>query len=67
MVKLISNPIVYSIFSMIFSQFVLAEDSFFDDEVLFENSDQQLVEWSDESDLFGEERFVNVHIKTNRL
>ena len=55
MAKLISNPIVYLIFGMIFSQFVLAEDSFFDDEVLFEDSDQQLVEWSDESDLFGDE------------
>ncbi len=55
MAKLISSPIVYLIFGMIFSQFVLAEDSFFDDEVLFEDSDQQLVEWSDESDLFGDE------------
>ena len=55
MAKLISNPIVYLIFGMIFSQFVLAEDSFFDDEVLFEDSDQQLVEWSDESDLFSDE------------
>ena len=55
MAKLISSPIVYLIFGMIFSQFVLAEDSFFDDEVLFEDSDQQLVEWSDESDLFSDE------------
>jgi hypothetical protein len=55
MAKLISSPIVYLIFGMIFSQFVLAEDSFFDDEVLFEDSDQQLVEWSDDSDLFGDE------------
>ena len=40
-----------------------ADDSFFDDDIVFDESDEELDEWSDDSDIFGEE----TSIKEKRL
>ena len=40
-----------------------ADDSFFDDDIVFDESDGELDEWSDDSDIFGEE----TSIKEKRL
>ena len=53
--KLINKLIIYVFFGISFSPFVAAEDLLFEDEVLFEESSQEFDEWSDDSDLFGDE------------
>ena len=53
--KLINKLIIYVFFGISFSSFVAAEDLLFEDEVLFEESSQEFDEWSDDSDLFGDE------------
>ena len=35
-----------------------ADDSFFDDDIVFDESDGELDEWSDDSDIFGEENTI---------
>lgn len=35
-----------------------ADDSFFDDDIVFDESDGELDEWSDDSDIFGEETSI---------
>ena len=35
-----------------------ADDSFFDDDIVFDESDGELDEWSDDSDIFGEETAI---------
>ena len=35
-----------------------ADDSFFDDDIVFDESDGELDEWSDDSDIFGEEAAI---------
>ena len=41
-------------FGLVFNSVVNADDSFFNDEVFFEDSEQELDEWSDDSDIFDE-------------
>ena len=53
--KLINKLIIYVFFGISFSSFVAADDLLFEDEVLFEESSQEFDEWSDDSDLFGDE------------
>lgn len=53
--KLINKLIIYVFFGISFSSFVAAEDLLFEDEVLFEESSQEFNQWSDDSDLFGDE------------
>ena len=55
MAKLINKLIIYVFFGISISPFVLADDLLFADEVLFEESSQEFDEWSDDSDLFGDE------------
>ena len=55
MVNPIKIFIIYLMFGLVFNSVVNADDSFFDDEVVFEDSDQELDEWSDDSDIFGDE------------
>ena len=55
MAKLINKLIIYVFFGISFSSFVAADDLLFEDEVLFEESSQEFDEWSDDSDLFGDE------------
>jgi len=55
MVNLIKILFIYLMFGLVFNSVVNADDSFFDDEVVFEDSDQKLDEWSDDSDIFGDE------------
>ena len=55
MAKLINKLIICVFFGISFSPFVAAEDLLFEDEVLFEESSQEFDEWSDDSDLFGDE------------
>ena len=55
MVNLIKILFIYLMFGLVFNSVVYADDSFFDDEVVFEDSTQELDEWSDDSDIFGDE------------
>jgi len=55
MAKLINKLIICVFFGISISPFVLADDLLFADEVLFEESSQEFDEWSDDSDLFGDE------------
>ena len=55
MVNLLKKIIFYFIFGLLLSPAVYSEDSFFDDEVVFEDSDEGFDEWSDDSDIFGED------------
>ena len=55
MAKLINKLIICVFFGISFSPFVSADDLLFEDEVLFEESSQEFDEWSDDSDLFGDE------------
>ena len=52
MVKLINKLIIYIFVGLAFSPFVLADDSLFDDDVLFDGSDKEFDGWSDDADLF---------------
>jgi len=53
--KLINKLIICVFFGISLSPFVSADDLLFEDEVLFEESSQEFDEWSDDSDLFGDE------------
>jgi len=53
--KLINKLIICVFFGISLSPFVSANDLLFEDEVLFEESSQEFDEWSDDSDLFGDE------------
>ena len=55
MAKLINKLIICVFFGISHSPFVSADDLLFEDEVLFEESSQEFDEWSDDSDLFGDE------------
>ena len=55
MAKLNNKLIICVFFGISISPFVLADDLLFADEVLFEESSQEFDEWSDDSDLFGDE------------
>jgi len=55
MVKVINKLIICVFFGILLIPFVSAEDLLFEDEVLFEESSQEFDEWSDDSDLFGDE------------
>ena len=55
MAKLINKLIICVFFGISLSPFVSADDLLFEDEVLFEESSQEFDEWSDDSDLFGDE------------
>ena len=55
MAKLTNKLIICVSFSISLSPFVLADELLFEDEVLFEESSQEFDEWSDDSDLFGDE------------
>ena len=55
MAKLINKLIICVFFGISLSSFVSAGDLLFEDEVLFEESSQEFDEWSDDSDLFGDE------------
>lgn len=53
--KLINKLIICVFFGISLSSFVAADDLLFEDEVLFEESSQEFNQWSDGSDLFGDE------------
>ena len=53
--KLINKLIICVFLGISLSSFVSADDLLFEDEVLFEESSQEFDEWSDDSDLFGDE------------
>ena len=55
MAKLINKLIICVFFGISLSPLVSADDLLFEDEVLFEESSQEFDEWSDDSDLFGDE------------
>ena len=55
MVNLFKKVIFYLIVGLLLNSAVYSEDSFFDDEVIFEDSDEGFDEWSDDSDIFGED------------
>jgi len=55
MAKVINKLIICVFFGILLSPFVSADDLLFEDEVLFEESSQEFDEWSDDSDLFGDE------------
>ena len=55
MAKLINKLIICVFFGISLSPFVSADDLLFEGEVLFEESNQEFDEWSDDSDLFGDE------------
>jgi len=55
MAKLINKLIICVFFGISLSPFVSAEDLLFEDEILFEESSQEFNQWSDDSDLFGDE------------
>ena len=55
MAKLINKLIICVFFGISLSPFVSADELLFEDEVLFEESSQEFDEWSDDSDLFGDE------------
>jgi len=55
MAKLINKLIICVFFGISLSPFVSADDLLFEDQVLFEESSQEFDEWSDDSDLFGDE------------
>ena len=55
MAKLINKLIICVFLGISLSPFVSADDLLFEDEVLFEESSQEFDEWSDDSDLFGDE------------
>jgi len=55
MAKLINKLIICVFFGISLSSFVSADDLLFEDVVLFEESSQEFDEWSDDSDLFGDE------------
>ncbi len=55
MAKLINKLIICVFLGVSLSSFVSADDLLFEDEVLFEESSQEFDEWSDDSDLFGDE------------
>ena len=55
MAKLINKLVICVFLGISLSPFVSADDLLFEDEVLFEESSQEFDEWSDDSDLFGDE------------
>jgi len=55
MAKLINKLIICVFFGISLSSLVSADELLFEDEVLFEESSQEFDEWSDDSDLFGDE------------
>ena len=55
MAKLINKLVICVFLGILLSPFVSADDLLFEDEVLFEESSQEFDEWSDDSDLFGDE------------
>jgi len=55
MANLINKLIICVFLGASLSSFVSADDLLFEDEVLFEESSQEFDEWSDDSDLFGDE------------
>ena len=55
MVNLINKLIICVFLGVSLSSFVSADDLLFEDEVLFEEPSQEFDEWSDDSDLFGDE------------
>ena len=55
MAKLINKLIICVFFGISLSPLVSADELLFEDEVLFEESSQEFDEWSDDSDLFGDE------------
>jgi len=55
MANLINKLIICVFLGVSLSSFVSADDLLFEDEVLFEEPSQEFDEWSDDSDLFGDE------------
>ena len=55
MFSLAYRQFIFLIFCFVLGLNVNAEDSFFDDEIVFDESKQELDEWSDDSDIFGED------------
>ena len=55
MAKLINKLIICVFFGISLTPLVSADDLLFEDEVLFEESSQEFNQWSDDSDLFGDE------------
>ena len=59
------RQVIFVIFGFIFLLNVNAEDSFFDDDTVFDESEGDFDEWSDDSDVFGEG--ADLEKKTFRL
>ncbi len=55
MFSLAYRQFIFLIFCFALGLNVNAEDSLFDDEIFFDESEQELDEWSDDSDIFGED------------
>ena len=49
---------IFVIFGFAFLLNVNADDSFFDDDIVFDESEGEFDEWSDDSDIFGEEAAI---------
>ena len=52
------RQVIFVIFGFIFLLNVNAEDSFFDDDTVFDESEGDFDEWSDDSDVFGEKMLI---------
>jgi len=58
MLKSVLRQLIFVIFGFTFLMNVNADDSFFDDDIAFDESEGDFDEWSDDSDIFGEEAAI---------
>ena len=58
MLNSVLRQFIFVIFGFAFITSVAADDSFFDDDV-FDDSEVEFDEWSDDSDIFGEENTID--------
>ena len=58
MLNSVLRQLIFVIFGFTFLMNVNADDSFFDDDIVFDESEGDFDEWSDDSDIFGEETAI---------
>lgn len=58
MLNSVLRQLIFVIFGFTFLMNVNADDSFFDDDIAFDESEGDFDEWSDDSDIFGEEAAI---------
>ena len=58
MFNIVLRQFIFVIFSFAILLNVSADDSFFDDDIVFDESEGEFDEWSDESDVFGEDTSI---------